>query len=240
VILDLEDAVAVRQKDTARETVARALRDHRWVAPTVSLRVNGPGTPWYDDDLSLARALPVATIVVPKIDHVEDLPRISKPVEALIETAMGLVNCEAIAAASAVEALVLGPGDLGASLGVPTRTIGIGAHLDYARIRILVAARAGGCSAIDGPFAAFADGEGFRASANAARALGFDGKWCIHPSQIDVANEVFTPTSEEIEWARKTAGLDGVDAESGEMTDAASRRIALALLSRSPLTDSNR
>jgi citrate lyase subunit beta/citryl-CoA lyase len=240
VILDLEDAVAPRQKDAARETVARALRDRPWAAQAVSLRINGPGTPWHADDLVLARELSVATIVVPKLDRPEDLPDVSSPVEALIESAAGLVNCEAIAASPTVEALILGPGDLAASLGTPTRTIGAGPHLDYARVRVLVAARAAGCAAVDGPFAAFTDEDGFRASAQAARELGFDGKWCIHPSQIEAANTIFSPTPEELEWAHRASALEGAGADLGEMVDAATRRMALALLARqSPPVDSN-
>jgi citrate lyase beta subunit len=166
---------------------------------------------------------------------------VPRPVEVMIETAAALVNCEAIAALPTVEALVIGPGDLAASLGTPTKTIGVGPHLDYARARVLVAARAGGCAAVDGPFAAFNDEGGFLASAQAARALGFDGKWCIHPSQIEAANAIFSPTPEEIEWAHAASGREGADAESGEMVDAATRRMALALLARqSPPTDSNR
>jgi citrate lyase subunit beta/citryl-CoA lyase len=232
VILDLEDAVAPRQKDAARETVARALRDRRWAAQTVSVRINGPGTPWHADDLGLLRGLAAATIVVPKVDRPDDLPDVPYPIEALIETAAGLVNCEAIAASPTVEALVLGPGDLAASLGTPTRTIGVGPHLDYARARVLVAARAGGCAAVDGPFAAFTDEDGFRASARAARELGFDGKWCIHPAQIEAANGIFSPTPEELEWAHKASGIERADADLGEMVDAATRRTALALLAR--------
>jgi citrate lyase subunit beta / citryl-CoA lyase len=234
VILDLEDAISSSRKEVAREIAARALRELDWSVPTVSVRINGPGTPWHTGDVAFVRTLPIATVVVPKVDRVKDLPDVAQPIEVLVETAAALVNCEAIASADGVEALVLGPGDLAASLGTPARIIGTGAHLDYARARILVAARAGGCAAIDGPYAAFTDEAGLRASAAVARALGFDGKWCIHPAQLEPCNELFTPTAEELEWAYKALGIDGADADGGDMVDAASRRIALALLARAP------
>jgi citrate lyase subunit beta/citryl-CoA lyase len=134
--------------------------------------------------------------------------------------------------APGLEALVLGPGDLAASLGVPELTIGDGAHVDYALARVVVAARAFGLAAVDGPFVALGDAGGLRASAGRARGLGYDGKWCIHPAQVAVCNEVFAPTAAELERARQILAVDGVARLNGEMVDEANRRMARAILAR--------
>jgi citrate lyase subunit beta/citryl-CoA lyase len=228
VILDLEDAVAAGRKDEARETVARALRDHDWRAVTVAIRVNRGSAA----DLELIRELRPDVVVCPKVESPDEVRGLPVPAEAQIETARGLVECERIAAATGLEALVLGPGDLAASLGVPELTIGAGAHVEYALARILVAARAFGLAAVDGPFVALDDPDGLRASAARARALGYDGKWCIHPSQVAVCNTVFSATPAELQRARKILELEGVDRLDGEMVDEANRRMAQAILAR--------
>jgi citrate lyase beta subunit len=115
---------------------------------------------------------------------------------------------------------------------VPELTIGAGAHIDYALARILVAARAAGVAAIDGPYPQHADAEGFRASAGRSRAFGYDGKWCIHPSQVELANEVYAPTADELERARRILELAGVASVDGEMIDEANRRMAEAIVAR--------
>jgi citrate lyase subunit beta/citryl-CoA lyase len=230
VVLDLEDAVAPERKDGARETVARALRDLEWRAPTVAVRVNRGSAA----DLALVAEARPAVVVLPKVESPDELAGLPVPVEAQIETARGLAECERIAAAPGVEALVLGPGDLAASLGLPELSIGAGAHLDYALARVAVAARAYGLAVVDGPWAALDDPEGLRASAQRARALGYDGKWCIHPAQIEVCNDVFSPTPDEIERARRILGSSGVERLDGEMVDEANRRMAAAILSRLP------
>jgi citrate lyase subunit beta/citryl-CoA lyase len=228
VILDLEDAVATAQKDAARETVARALRDHDWRAATVAIRVNRGSA----DDLALVRAARPDVVVFPKVESPDELLGLPVPAEAQIETARGLVECERIAAAPGLEALVLGPGDLAASLGVPELTIGSGAHVEYALARIVVAARAFGVVAIDGPFVALDDPDGLRASAARARAFGYDGKWCIHPSQIAICNEAFAPTPAELERAQRILASEGVVRLDGEMVDEATRRMAQAVVAR--------
>ncbi len=231
LILDLEDAVAADRKDAAREAVARALRDHDWRAATVAVRVNGARTEWHEDDLALVRAANPSVIVVPKVESPDELGGLAI-CEAQIETARGLVECERIAAAPGLEALVLGPGDLAASLGVPELTIGEGAHVEYALARIVVAARAFGLAAIDGPFVALGDEAGLRLSAGRSRALGYDGKWCIHPAQVAICNDVYTPTAAELERARRIVGVSGVARLDGEMVDEATRRMAEAILAR--------
>ena len=228
VILDLEDAVAADRKDAAREIVGRALRDHEWRAGTVAIRVNRGSV----DDLALVREARPDVVVLPKVESADELESLPVPAEAQIETARGLVECERIAAAQGLEALVLGPGDLAASLGVPALTIGVGAHVDYALARVVVAARAFGLAAVDGPFVVLDDDAGLRTSAARARALGYDGKWCIHPSQVAVCNEVFSATPDELERARRMLAVEGVARLDGEMVDEANRRMAQAILAR--------
>ena len=224
VILDLEDAAAADRKELARETVARALHDRDWRAATVAVRVNRGSL----DDLELVRAARPDVVVLPKVESADELAGLPVPAEAQIESARGLVECERIAAAPGLEALVLGPGDLAASLGVQELGIGAGAHA------IVVAARAFGVAAIDGPFVVLADEAGLRASALRSRALGYDGKWCIHPAQIEICNEVYAPTPAEIERARRILAVDGVAKLDGEMVDEANRRMAAAILARLP------
>jgi citrate lyase subunit beta / citryl-CoA lyase len=228
VVLDLEDAVAPERKDAAREVLARAFRDHDWRAATVAVRVNRGSA----DDLALVAELRPDVVVLPKVESREELEGLPVPSEALIETASGLVECEHIAAAPGLEALVLGPGDLAASLGVPELTIGGGAHVPHALFRVVVAARAFGLAAIDGPHAVLDDEAGLQASAKRARAFGYDGKWCIHPRQIDVCNDVFTPTEAEVERARRILAVAGVARLDGEMVDEANRRMAESILAR--------
>jgi citrate lyase subunit beta/citryl-CoA lyase len=131
-----------------------------------------------------------------------------------------------------LEALVFGPGDFAASLGVPVLTIGAGAS-EYALARIAVAARAFGLQAVDGPYAALHDDSALRSSAERALALGYDGKWVIHPDQIATVNSAFTPLPEAVERARRIlAAADGASALDGEMVDAATRRLAESVLAR--------
>ncbi len=228
LILDLEDAVARDRKDVARELVARLLAELDWCATTVAVRVNRGSA----DDLELVRTARPDVVVLPKVESPEELAGLPVPAEAQIETARGLVECERIAAAPGLEALVLGPGDLAASLAIPELSIGEGAHLDYALVRVAVAARASGLAVVDGPFAKLDDEEGLRASAARSRALGYDGKWCIHPAQVGVCNEIYTPTEAEIERAHRILALDGVARLDGEMVDEANRRMAEAILAR--------
>jgi citrate lyase subunit beta / citryl-CoA lyase len=150
-----------------------------------------------------------------------------------IETARGLVEVERIAALGPpLEALVFGPGDFAASIGVPVLTIGAGTS-EYALARIAVAARAFGLQPVDGPYAVLGDEAGLLAGATLALAHGYDGKWVIHPDQIGPVNEAFTPSPEEVERARRIlAAADGVSSLGGEMVDAATKRLAEAVLAR--------
>jgi citrate lyase subunit beta/citryl-CoA lyase len=165
-------------------------------------------------------------------------------IEAQIEDATGLLACETIATASPrMETLIFGPGDYSAAIGIPITTIGgtpdgyPGDHLNYVYSRLVVAARAAGIQAIDGPYAAVKDLDGLRERARLAAALGLDGKWTIHPGQIEVVNEVFTPSREQWERAEamlaayEEAGTAGQGAAmfDGEMIDEANRKMAQRL-----------
>lgn len=169
-------------------------------------------------------------------------------IEAQIETARGLVNIERIARASTrTETLIFGPGDFAASLGLPQLSVGMtdddypGDQWHYPLSRIVTTARAFGLQAIDGPFAAIRDVEGFRKTAQRAKLLGFDGKWSLHPDQIEPCNAMFTPAQEQYDQAerlleayRQFSEVDGVGAamHEGEMIDEASRRMAQAIVAR--------
>ena len=261
LIVDLEDAVASTAKDDARELVARTLASAPWRDVAVSVRVNAPGTPWCHADLiALASAPgPLAAVVVPKVESAGDLAFVERllagveravgrvrplRVQALIETAAGLSRVAEIAAASErLDALILGYADLAASLG---RSGAGAADLDGwrpAQEAVLLAARANGLQAIDGPYLGVAADARFVASATRARDAGFYGKWAIHPSQVAGLNELFLPTEAELDHAQAVvAALEdaeqargqGAVALDGEMLDEAIRAAALRTLARAP------
>ena len=240
-IVDLEDAVAPADKDSARELAVAAVRRGP-LAPTTAIRVNGRGTPWWEDDLRAAAEARPDVVVLPKVESAEDVSAAADllpagtGLEAQIETARGLVEAERIAAASrGLEALVLGPADLAASLGIPVLSIGAGTS-DYALARVVAAARAFGLQAVDGPHARLGDDLGLVLSARRALAHGYDGKWVIHPSQIGPVHLVFTPSPAEVERAKRIlAASQGAVRFDGELVDEASRRLAESLLRRASL-----
>jgi citrate lyase subunit beta/citryl-CoA lyase len=237
-IVDLEDAVAETEKDAARALAVEALHAGP-LAPTTALRVNARSTLWWEHDLHAAAEAQPDVVVLPKVESPEDVAAAAEllpdgvGLEAQIETARGLVEAERIAAAGhGLEALVLGPADLAASLGVPVLSIGAGTA-DYAMARVVAAARAFGLQALDGPHARLDDEEGLITSARRALDHGFDGKWVIHPSQIEPVNAVFTPSPQEVERAERIiAASERAARFEGELVDAASRRLAEALLRR--------
>ncbi|MFM8594838.1 MAG: HpcH/HpaI aldolase/citrate lyase family protein [Chloroflexota bacterium] len=267
-IIDLEDAVAPDRKADARAAVIDAFANLDWSGKPRAFRVNAVDTPWcYRDIIEVVEAVPhlVDRIVIPKVQddaQVAFVDHLLRQVEGSvgrttairidvqIESARGLANCIAIArAADRINALVFGPGDLAATLGMPLTAIGTpdewdasypGHRFGYAMHEMLVAARAAGKHVIDGPYADYRDLDGFRRSARIARALGYDGKWCIHPSQIEMANEVFSPTEAEIANARAVvAAYDaavqagtGSLTHAGVMVDAATVRMAESVLAR--------
>lgn len=261
VFLDLEDAVAQSEKATARTQVIAALHELDFGDTTVVVRVNGTDTPhYYRDLIDVVEQAgdKLHAIMLPKVQTPGDVEMTDKlitqielakgfelgriGIEAQIEDAKGLIACEQIATASKrMETLIFGPGDYSAAIGIPITTIGgtpegyPGDHLNYLYSRLVVAARAAGIQAIDGPYANFKDEEGLRARARIARALGLDGKWTIHPSQIAVVNEVFSPSEREFERASamlaayRAAADDGGQGAAmfdGEMIDEANRKMA--------------
>jgi citrate lyase subunit beta / citryl-CoA lyase len=238
VIVDLEDAVAAEEKEKARELAVSALRRGP-LGRTTALRVNGRSTPWWEDDLRAAAAARPDVVVLPKVESPEDVSAAAEllppgtGLEAQIETATGLLAAGGIGEAGhGLEALVFGPADLAASLGVPVLTIGAGAS-DYALAGVVAAARASGLQVLDGPHARLGDDLGLVLSARRALEHGYDGKWVIHPSQIEPVNRIFTPSPADVERAKlllEAAG--GATRFEGELADEASRRLAEALLRR--------
>ena len=265
VFLDLEDAVAPAQKEPARDHVVRALRELDWGKKLRAVRVNAADTRWaHNDVIALVEGAGahLDLLILPKVKAPRDVwffetlleqlelklglgKRIG--LEALIEEAAALARVEEIAASSPrLEALILGFGDLSASQGVRL-ALAAGYPGDlwhYARARVVVAARAHGLDAIDGPFANYRDAEGYRREATWASTLGFVGKWAIHPSQIEIANDVFAPTEQEIALARRmceayeaaSGGGTGAAGAGGILVDAASVRIFEAVMERARLT----
>jgi len=269
VFLDLEDAVAPALKAAAREHAVRGLTALDWGRTLRAVRVNAAGSEWAVDDVvqvveRAGRALDV--LIVPKVKAPRDvwffdslLESLERKLglerriglEVLIEETEALARVEEIAGCCPrLEALILGVGDLSASQGVRMGHVlegGSGYPGDlwhYARCRMIVAARAHGLDPIDGPFANFRDPEGYRRDATWATTLGCVGKWAIHPSQVEIANDVFAPTAKEIELARRMCqayesaaqGGEGAAASGGILVDAASLRIFGAVLERARLT----
>lgn len=245
IVLDLEDAVAPANKTGARDRVVALLSAPEWHRRTVAVRINARQTPWHADDVAaLARVThPNLTVVVPKVEAPKDIDAIVSAlgadvdIQALIETARGLANVQEIAGASPrLRALILGYADLASSLG---RRAGSEAGWRSAQDAVLLAARANGIQAIDGPFLQIKADDKLRADAELVRDLGFDGKWVIHPSHIDVVNAIFTPTDEEVARARAVvATLDRGDAVAvidGQMIDEAMRAGALRTLAQAGL-----
>jgi citrate lyase subunit beta / citryl-CoA lyase len=257
VVIDLEDSVATADKgDRARQQVVNAIRQFKWRTPSLAVRVNAPGSSWFVDDIRAVVAgagSRLDSIVIPKVEAADDILGVDGLIQrtaggdglipevrlqALIETAAGVLRVDEIAASSPrLEALVFGAGDFAASLGLPMGDIGAidgrypGDQWLYPRSRIAVAAAAYRLGAIDGPFADFRDLQGLSESAYRARMVGFTGKWAIHPDQVRVCRDTFSPSPAEIAQASRilqvldTAG-GGAAAVDGTMIDEASRRSA--------------
>jgi citrate lyase subunit beta/citryl-CoA lyase len=240
VVLDLEDGVATGDKDAARTLAVAALRTGP-LARTTAIRVNGHGTEWWEDDLrAVAEARP-DVVVLPKVESAADVSSAAEllpagiGIEVLIETAPAFAAAEEIASASPnLEALLLGPADLAAALGIPVLRIGDGVS-DFALDRIVAAARSAGLQAIDGPHARLGDDLGLVLSTRRALEHGYDGKWVIHPSQIEPVHLVFTPSPAEIAKAERILDTAGALRLDGELVDEASRRLAESLLRRAGL-----
>ncbi|MGW3768922.1 HpcH/HpaI aldolase/citrate lyase family protein [Actinomadura verrucosospora] len=267
VFLDLEDAVAPSAKEGARATVVAALNDGDWTGRTRVVRVNDLDTHWaYRDVIEVVEGAGanLDAVMLPKVSdasHVQWLDRLLTQIEratglpagrigieAQIEDARGMVNVDAIAASSPrLEALVLGPGDLMASINMKTLVVGEqppgyteGDAYHYILMRILMAARAHDLQAIDGPYFNVRDVEAFTRVAERSAALGFDGKWVLHPSQIEAGNAVFSPSQDDYDHAELI--LDAYEHSLGEgrgaarlgdeMIDEASRKMALVVAAK--------
>jgi citrate lyase subunit beta/citryl-CoA lyase len=272
VMLDLEDSVAPAAKDTARDLAVGALREGGWDGRLVAVRINDATTPWaYQDVIAVVTGVPgaVDSLVLPKVttpaavswldvllgqaEQVAGLAPGAIGIEAQIEDAAGLAAVEAIAAASPrLVSLVFGPADFMASIGMRSLTVGgqpdgydFDAH-HYPLMRMLVAARANGLQAIDGPYARIQDTDGLRKAATSAAALGYDGKWVLHPAQVPVVNEAFTPSVDEywralgiLEAYHQATDLDqrGAVMLGDEMIDEASRKMAQMLVAKGEAAD---
>lgn len=269
VFLDMEDAVAPTKKVEARSMIVAALRE-QWQAPTVTVRVNDWTTPWtYADVIEVVGAAGdrIDAVVLPKVqsrEHIVALDMLLTQVErthglevgkigieAQIEDARGLVNAEAIAGASPrMQSLVYGPGDFMASMGMATTSVGeqppgyeIADAFHHPMFAMLVAARAHGLMAIDGPYVSIRNVEGFRTSARRAAALGYDGKWVLHPDQIAAGNEVFTPAEADFakalrmveayaRAATEAGGAVGAIVVDDEMVDEAGMKVAQRIVAK--------
>jgi citrate lyase subunit beta / citryl-CoA lyase len=266
VFLDLEDAVTPDAKSAARTRVGAALASPGWAGQLRGVRVNDWTTPWtYTDviDVVSAAGAHLDVIVLPKVTdavgvHALDLlltqlershglPVGRIGIDVQIEDARGLSNIDAIAGAPRVQALVLGPADLSASLNMRTLAVGeqpagydVGDAYHHILMTILIAARAHGVAAIDGPYLKVRDVEAFRLVAGRSAALGFDGKWVLHPDQIAAGNEIYSPRQADYDhaelileaygWHTSAAGGErGAVMLGEEMIDEASRKMALVV-----------
>lgn len=266
VFLDLEDSVAAGEKAQARRNVIQALEEHDFGDKTVVVRVNAVDTHFcHKDVIEVVEAAGqhIDCLMIPKVQNpgqvefVDHLLRMVETeiglthtigLECQIEDAQGLTNIDDIAFASdRLETLILGPGDMAAALGMPSTTLGErsaaypGDIWHSVLMRILIAARNAGIQAIDGPYAKIKDEAGLREVAQMAKALGYDGKWVLHPAQVDIVNEVFSPTQEEFDHATDllAAYATATDSEGtgavmfGDvMIDEASRKMAEVIAQR--------
>jgi citrate lyase subunit beta/citryl-CoA lyase len=247
LVIDLEDAVAPDRKPEALQLTLDALATGN-AATRTAVRVNPVGSAWHASEL---RALTSAaarpdSIVLPKAEHPDELRKVLDGaegigVQALVETATALAHADELGATPGVKALILGYADLAVSLG---RSPAGAANLDLwlaAQDRVLVAARAAGIHAIDGPFLKLDDEDGLVGSATRAADLGFDGKWAIHPSQVEPIAHAFRPDEEAITHAReviaalKQAPADGAIRVGGQMVDEPVRLAAVRTLERAGL-----
>ncbi len=275
VFLDCEDAVIPDDKEAARKNIIDALNEIDWENKTLSVRINGLDTHYmYRDIVDIVERAGnnLHTLLIPKVGHPSDVYMVdcllsqietaknltrTIGIECLIETALGGANVMAIARSSQrLEALHFGVADYAASMRARTVNIG-GLNPDYqcdgaigdqwhaALVNVVTACRAYGLRAIDGPFGDFGDPDGYRAAAKRVAALGFEGKWAIHPSQIELANEIMSPQQTEVlrahrilealdEAAKAGKGAAQLD---GKMIDAASERMARNIVTLAKLIE---
>ena len=266
--LDLEDAVSPLEKEAARPKVVDAIKNQDWGDRVLCVRVNAWDTEWtaFDiievvgnagerlDEIMLPKVQSAAEIVaadllLTQVEKKCGLPNGHIGIEAQIETARGIINVEEICAASPrIETIILGPVDMSASMEMPSLAGGLqipdypGDYFHYVFVKILMAGRANGLQVIDGPYVKVRDPEGFRDFCKRTQILGYDGKWALHPDQVTILNEVFSPSQEQFDKAwdvldayekattegeRKGAVMFG-----DEMIDEASRKVAIKLVKK--------
>jgi len=265
--LDLEDSVAPIEKEAARSKVVDAIKNLDWGDRVLCVRVNAWDSKWtaYDvievvgnagdrlDEIMLPKVQSAAEVValdllLGQVEAHAGLPNGHIGIEAQIETTRGLINVEEICAASPrLETIIFGPADFAASMEMPVLTGGVqipdypGDHFHYVFSKILMAGRANGLQVIDGPYLYVRDPEGFRDYCKRTKTLGYDGKWALHPDQVTILNEVFSPTQEQFDkaWAILDAYRDATDGQrlgavmfGEEMIDEASRKMAIKFVTR--------
>ena len=268
VFIDLEDSVSPLEKEAARAKAVRAVREQDWGDAILCVRVNSWDTPWtaFDvievvreagerlEEVMLPKVQSAAEVValdllLTQVERKAGLPDGHIGIEAQIETARGLINVEEICAASPrLETIILGPVDMSASMEMPSLRGGLeipeypGDYFHYVFVKILMAGRANGLQVIDGPYVKIRDLDGFRDFARRAQILGYDGKWALHPDQVAILNEMFSPTQEQFDkaWqvletyekATTEGERRGAVMLGDEMIDEASRKVALKIVAR--------
>ncbi len=266
IFLDLEDAVSPLEKVPARQNVIDALNGNDYSGPTRVVRVNGVTTQWCLADLAAVVAGAGANldcVMVPKVEDAAQLHFVDHVltqlegqhgiehrigIEAQIENGRGAMNIREIAQSSPrIETLIFGPGDYAANMGVDAMVIGSidpgypGDQWHYILSLIVTAARAYGLQAIDGPYTDIKNGDEYRRLCRRAKMVGYDGKWVLHPDQVGIANEVFAPSAESFDQARRLLAAyehatqverRGAVMYEGQMIDEASRKIAESIVAR--------
>jgi citrate lyase subunit beta/citryl-CoA lyase len=268
VFLDMEDSVSPLEKESARPRVVDAIRSQDWGDRVMCVRINAWDTKWTVGDIvdvvgkagerldeimlpkvQSAAEVVATDLVLTQVEENSGLPIGHIGIEAQIETARGLINVEEICAASPrLETIILGPVDMSASMEMPSLGGGIeipgypGDYFHYVFVKILMAGRANGLQVIDGPYVKVRDPDGFREFSRRAMELGYDGKWALHPDQITILNELFSPTQEQFdkaldildtyEEATTTGDRKGAVMFGDEMIDEASRKVCLKLKMR--------
>jgi citrate lyase subunit beta/citryl-CoA lyase len=266
VFIDLEDSVAPLEKEAARDNAVKAINELDWGEAVLCVRINSWDTKWtYRDVIHVVEnaAERLDELMLPKVQSAAEVKALDLlltqieattgrqsrvGIEAQIETTRGLINVEEICAASPrLETIIFGPADFAASMEMPVLTGGVqipeypGDHFHYVFAKILMAGRANGLQVIDGPFLKIRDPEGFRDFARRTKILGYDGKWALHPDQVKLCNEVYSPTQEQFDRAYdlldayRAATEDqrlGAVMFGDEMIDEASRKMATKFVTR--------
>jgi citrate lyase subunit beta / citryl-CoA lyase len=241
VVIDLEDAVPDAEKDAARAALPALVESA--AGSRVMVRVNGAATSWFEADIEAAAALPLFGVVVPKVEHPEDLARLAGRLGERTELVAGIESARGVAAvdellAAGATAAYFGAEDYIADLG--GRRTRKGQEVLYARSRVALATRLAGVTSLDQVVVDFRDDAAFASDADLGRAIGYRGKLCIHPRQVEIANRTFGATAEEVERAQallaaweegKAAGVAAISFE-GAMVDGPAVRMALDTLER--------